>query len=85
MWAAAETEKRFSVTQELDFSDRAKFAPGTHCGLLRVRLPDGQQWRIGDYVTAWPAMRIASQQPYFSAMECGLLVWPLAKDLGPGE
>ena len=53
VWAAAQTEKRFFVTQDLDFSDRGKFAPGTHCGLLLVRLPDAEQWRIGDYVTAW--------------------------------
>jgi len=32
---------------------RRRFAPGTHHGLLLVRLPDSEQWRIGDYVTAW--------------------------------
>ena len=53
VWAAAQTERRFLVTQDLDFSDRRRFAPGTHCGLLLVRLPDSEQWRIGDYVTAW--------------------------------
>jgi predicted nuclease of predicted toxin-antitoxin system len=53
VWAAAQAEGRFLVTQDLDFSDRRKFAPGTHHGLLIVRLPDGEQWRIGDYVTAW--------------------------------
>jgi predicted nuclease of predicted toxin-antitoxin system len=51
--AAAQEEKRFLVTQDLDFSDQRKFAPGTHYGLLLVRLPDREQWRIGDYVTAW--------------------------------
>ena len=53
VWAAAQAEGRFLVTQDLDFSDRRKFAPGTHHGLLIVRLPDSEQWRIGDYVTAW--------------------------------
>jgi predicted nuclease of predicted toxin-antitoxin system len=53
IWAAAQAEGRFLVTQDLDFSDRRKFAPGTHHGLLIVRLPDSEQWRIGDYVTAW--------------------------------
>ncbi len=53
IWAAAQAEGRFLVTQDLDFSDRRKFAPGTHHGLLLVRLPDSEPWRIGDYVTAW--------------------------------
>jgi predicted nuclease of predicted toxin-antitoxin system len=29
VWAAAQVEERFLVTQDLDFSDRRKFAPGT--------------------------------------------------------
>lgn len=53
VWAAAQAEDRFLVTQDLDFSDRRKFAAGTHHGVLLVRLPDSEQWRIGDYVTAW--------------------------------
>jgi predicted nuclease of predicted toxin-antitoxin system len=53
VWSAAQAEGRFLVTQDLDFSDRRKFAPGTHHGLLLVRLPESEQWRIGDYVTAW--------------------------------
>ena len=53
VWAAAQAESRFLVTQDLDFSDRRKFAPGTHHGLLLVRLPDGEQWRVGDYVVGW--------------------------------
>ena len=53
VWDAAQAEQRFLVTQDLDFSDRRRFAPGTHCGSLLVRLPDSEQWRIGDYVTAW--------------------------------
>jgi predicted nuclease of predicted toxin-antitoxin system len=55
VWPAAQREGRFRVTQDLDFSDRRKFAAGTHHGLMLVRLPDTEQWRIGDYVTAWLA------------------------------
>jgi predicted nuclease of predicted toxin-antitoxin system len=55
VWEAAQRGGRFLVTQDLDFADRRKFAPGTHHGLLIVRLPDSEQWRIGDYVTAWLA------------------------------
>jgi predicted nuclease of predicted toxin-antitoxin system len=53
VWGAAQAEERFFVTQDLDFSDRQKFSPGTHHGLLLVRLPGAEQWRIGDYVVAW--------------------------------
>jgi hypothetical protein len=38
-WATAQTAGRFLVTQDLDFSDARKYAPGTHQGLLLVRLP----------------------------------------------
>ena len=39
VWAAAQAAGRFLVTQDLDFSDARKYAPGTHHGLLLVRLP----------------------------------------------
>jgi predicted nuclease of predicted toxin-antitoxin system len=38
IWAVAQTAGRFLVTQDLDFSDIRRFAPGTHEGLLLVRL-----------------------------------------------
>lgn len=37
VWEAACREGRFFITQDLDFSDFRKFAPGTHSGLLLVR------------------------------------------------
>ncbi|MDB6023720.1 MAG: hypothetical protein JWQ04_3577 [Pedosphaera sp.] len=40
VWAAAQAAERFLITQDLDFSDVRKFQPGTHHGLLLVRLPD---------------------------------------------
>lgn len=39
VWRAAQADLRFLITQDLDFSDIRQFAPGTHCGLLLVRLP----------------------------------------------
>ncbi len=39
VWAAAQAARRFLVTQDLDFSDARRYAPGTHHGLLLVRLP----------------------------------------------
>jgi predicted nuclease of predicted toxin-antitoxin system len=42
LWNAAQRESRFLITQDLDFSDTRRFAPGTHCGILlmRLRSPD---------------------------------------------
>ncbi len=34
VWEAAQREGRFFITQDLDFSDRRRFTPGTHHGLL---------------------------------------------------
>lgn len=44
VWDAAQREQRFLITQDLDFSDLRRFVPGTHCGMLLVRLrsPDRQ-------------------------------------------
>lgn len=53
VWLAAQTEERFLVTQDLDFSDERRFAAGTHAGILLVRLPDAEQWRVSDYLSAW--------------------------------
>jgi predicted nuclease of predicted toxin-antitoxin system len=38
VWKAAQDSSRFFVTQDLDFSDVRAFKPGTHHGLLLVRL-----------------------------------------------
>ena len=38
IWEAAQRERRFLITQDLDFSDRRRFAPGTHHGILLIRL-----------------------------------------------
>jgi predicted nuclease of predicted toxin-antitoxin system len=38
IWEAAQLDHRFLVTQDLDFSDVRRFTPGTHCGILLIRL-----------------------------------------------
>ncbi|MBI3359074.1 MAG: DUF5615 family PIN-like protein [Nitrospirae bacterium] len=38
VWKAAQVANRFFITQDLDFSDLRRFAPGTHAGLLLIRL-----------------------------------------------
>src|SRR5437763_1242498 len=40
VWEAAQEASRFLVTQDLDFSDVRTFRPGTHAGILPLRLPD---------------------------------------------
>lgn len=39
VWRAAQSGNRFLITQDLDFSDIRLYTPGTHAGLLLVRLP----------------------------------------------
>ena len=38
IWRAAQSGNRFFITQDLDFSDQRRYTPGTHDGLLLVRL-----------------------------------------------
>ena len=49
VWAAAQAEGRLLVTHDLDFADTRKFEPGQHAGVLIVRLPESEQWRVGDH------------------------------------
>jgi predicted nuclease of predicted toxin-antitoxin system len=38
LWAVVQHESRFLITQDMDFSDIRKFAPGSHHGILLIRL-----------------------------------------------
>ena len=38
IWQAAQESNRFLMTQDLDFSDIQRFQPGTHAGILVMRL-----------------------------------------------
>jgi predicted nuclease of predicted toxin-antitoxin system len=38
IWETAQRESRFLITQDLDFSDTRRFAPGSHHGILLLRL-----------------------------------------------
>jgi predicted nuclease of predicted toxin-antitoxin system len=38
IWKAAQDNSRFLITQDLDFSDVRIFSPGSHHGLMLVRL-----------------------------------------------
>ena len=38
VWQAVQRDSRFLITQDMDFSDLRRFAPGSHHGILLVRL-----------------------------------------------
>jgi predicted nuclease of predicted toxin-antitoxin system len=40
VWLAAQRNRRFFVTQDLHFSDIRRFRPGTHAGILILRLEE---------------------------------------------
>jgi len=46
VWDAAQNAQRFLITQDLDFSDVRRFAPGTHQGILLVRLSNPSRRRL---------------------------------------
>lgn len=52
VWTAAQSARRFLITQDLDFSDIRRYTPGTHAGLLLVRLPRPGRNALLDRVTA---------------------------------
>jgi predicted nuclease of predicted toxin-antitoxin system len=52
VWRAAQANGRFLVTQDLDFSDIRQFVPGTHFGLLLVRLPQPGRIALFERVSA---------------------------------
>jgi len=70
----AQREQRFLITQDLDFSDVRRFAPGTHQGLLLVRLTSRAAVRwltaftcssvtrtsVAGQVVWWPPLRASS-------------------------
>jgi predicted nuclease of predicted toxin-antitoxin system len=51
IWDAAQSEKRFLVTQDMDFSDARKFEPGTHEGFLLLRLHSPNQMAVISRIT----------------------------------
>lgn len=59
VWRAAQAAGRFLITQDLDFSDVRRYTPGTHVGLLLVRLAkpgrDALSLRPYDSRT-WPSL-----------------------------
>jgi predicted nuclease of predicted toxin-antitoxin system len=50
VWAATQRDERFLITQDLDFSDTRVFAPGSHHGILLVRLAAPGRRRLESYL-----------------------------------
>lgn len=52
VWTVTQAAGRFLITQDLDFSDERTYAPGTHVGLLLVRLPQPGRTALTERVLA---------------------------------
>lgn len=52
VWEAAQSSSRFLITQDLDFADARKYTPGTHHGLLLVRLNQPGREALFDRVSS---------------------------------
>lgn len=50
VWKAAQKEGRFLITTDLDFSDKRRYKPGTHYGILLIRLSQEGQTTITEFV-----------------------------------
>jgi len=50
VWERARREGRFLITQDLDFSDTRQFQPGTHPGVMLVRLREPGAQSLLDHV-----------------------------------
>ncbi len=46
LWAQAQQEGRTLITQDLDFSDSRRFTPGTHHGVVLIRLHSPSRLRL---------------------------------------
>ena len=50
IWQATQEAGRFLITQDLDFSDLRHYRPGTHHGLLLVRLNQPSRRKLIEHV-----------------------------------
>jgi predicted nuclease of predicted toxin-antitoxin system len=50
VWASTQEAQRLLITQDLDFADMRRFAPGTHCGILLVRLSNPSRRELIDRI-----------------------------------
>lgn len=50
LWRAAQREGPTLITQDLDFADQRRFAPGTHHGIVLIRLRSPSRLRLVERV-----------------------------------
>lgn len=50
VWRASAQADRFLVTQDLDFSDIRRFNPGTHPGVLLVRINEPSRSKLIEHI-----------------------------------
>lgn len=48
VWQQVQSEERFFITLDLDFSDVRRFSPGTHAGLLLIRAASKSREDVAD-------------------------------------
>lgn len=63
IWASALAENRFLVTQDLDFSDASQMPPGSHPGILLLRLPAPSRKALFERIEALFATEPIEQWP----------------------
>ena len=51
VWAAAQADGRFLITQDLDFADVRRFMPGSHHGVLILRVRAAGAAALFDRIT----------------------------------
>jgi len=69
IWKAVQRELRFLITQDLDFSDIRRFAPGSHAGLLLVRLREPGRSALAEAVR-----QVFSSQPTADWTGCFVVI-----------
>jgi predicted nuclease of predicted toxin-antitoxin system len=83
VWAAAQAARRFLVTQDLDFSDARKCAPGTHHGLLLVRLPQHGRQALAERISIATRRRTTSSPAFRLRSACRMKCRPCRSPSSP--
>lgn len=69
VWAAAQAEGRILITQDLDFSDLRKLTPGSHHGIVLLRLNTPSRRALSQRL-----LELFSTQPPESWVGCFVVV-----------
>ena len=64
VWQATQSGNRFLITQDLDFSDMRLYTPGTHAGLVLVRLANPGRDALLERIAALFATELAEVPPW---------------------